>query len=246
MASSKGPSLHEEHRARMRERVERDGLESLAEHEALEYLLYLAIPRRDTNELAHRLIQYFGSFCKVMEASPQELVQVKGVGPRSAQVICDVMAFSRYYALKKRNPCPTLDTTENAIQYVKPLFAGLQNEVLYLILMDDTCHPLCDLRVAEGVPNRVSFDSRKLVRDTARTSATCSILAHNHPTGLALPSHADMITTLQVMQLLSTVGVSVLDHIIIAGDNACSMADRGSLPDPKDYPPILNAASTGL
>ena len=88
-------NLHENHRARMQARVERDGLESLAEHEALEYLLYLSIPRMDTNELAHRLIEHFGDFCKVMEAEPEELAQVDGIGPKSAHLIATVMAYSR-------------------------------------------------------------------------------------------------------------------------------------------------------
>ena len=97
-------NLHENHRARMQARVERDGLESLAEHEALEYLLYLSIPRMDTNELAHRLIEHFGDFCKVMEAEPEELAQVDGIGPKSAHLISTVMAYSRYYTLKSASP----------------------------------------------------------------------------------------------------------------------------------------------
>ena len=97
-------NLHAKHRARMQERVERDGLDSLAEHEALEYLLFLSIPRADTNALAHRLIQHFGDFCKVLEAEPEELMQVEGVGPKSARLISTVMACSRYYELKKRRP----------------------------------------------------------------------------------------------------------------------------------------------
>ena len=93
MADGKERPIHENHRARMQERVAHNGMESLAEHEVLEYMLYLAIPRQDTNPLAHRLIDHFGSFCRVMEATPQELMQVKGVGPRSAQLISDIMEF---------------------------------------------------------------------------------------------------------------------------------------------------------
>ena len=96
MADGKERPIHENHRARMQERVAHNGMESLAEHEVLEYMLYLAIPRQDTNPLAHRLIDHFGSFCRVMEATPQELMQVKGVGPRSAQLISDIMEFGRY------------------------------------------------------------------------------------------------------------------------------------------------------
>ena len=112
MDQNKERPLHENHRARMKARVERDGLESLAEHEALEYLLFLAIPRKDTNELAHRLIQHFGDFCKVMEASPEELKQVPGIGEKSARLISTVTAFGRYYALKKRKHRVTLNHTE--------------------------------------------------------------------------------------------------------------------------------------
>ena len=212
MADGKERPIHENHRARMQERVAHNGMESLAEHEVLEYMLYLAIPRQDTNPLAHRLIDHFGSFCRVMEATPQELMQVKG--------------------------------TANAFEYIKPLFLGLQNEVLYIILMDDSCHPLYDLKAAEGVPNHVSIDTRKLLRDVLRSNASTAILAHNHPTGPALPSATDQLTTLKIMQLLAPAGISILDHIIVAGENACSMADRGRLPDISAHPGILNAAST--
>ncbi len=245
MAGNRDQSLHENHRARMQARVERDGLESLAEHEALEYLLFLAIPRKDTNELAHRLIQHFGDFCKVMEADAHQLEQVEGIGPKSARLICTMMAFFRYYELKKRKNRTTLEKTEAAVQYVKPLFLGQQNELLYLILMDDKCRPLQELRVAEGVPNRVHIDTRKLLRDVARTNATCGILAHNHPTGLALPSEADVVATLGIMQTLDPLGVHIVDHIIIAGEDACSMLERGCLPDYRSDTGILNAASRG-
>lgn len=243
MAPKTERPLHEKHRARMQARVERDGLESLAEHEALEYLLFLAIPRQDTNELAHRLIQHFGDFCKVLEAEETELREVDGVGPKSARLIHTVMAFSRYYNLKKRKPRAALDQTERAVEYVRPLFLGLRNEVLYLILLDDKCRPLRDMRIAEGVPNRVQVDTHKLLRDVARTDATCGILAHNHPTGLAIPSEADMIATMGIMQALGPLGVSIIDHIIVAGEDACSMRDRGCLPMYRAGRDTLNAAS---
>lgn len=243
MAEEKEQTLHENHRARMKARVQRDGLESLAEHEALEYLLFLAIPRKDTNALAHRLIQHFGSFCKVMEAEPQELMQVEGIGAKSAQLISTVMAFGRYYSLKKRKQRMALDRAEAAVEYVKPLFLGLQNELLYLILLDDRCCPLRDMRIAEGVPNRVHIDTRKLLRDVARTDATCGILAHNHPTGLAIPSDADLIATAGIMKALHPLGVSIIDHIIVAGEDSCSMRQRGCLPAYRGDNDILNASS---
>ena len=238
-----GDNLHENHRARMKARVERDGLESLAEHEALEYLLFLSIPRQDTNELAHRLIEHFGDFCKVMEAEPEELAQVPGIRPKSAWLNSTIMAYSRYYSLKKRVKRQPLDKAEAAIDYVKPLFHGIQNEQLYLILLDDACRPMQDLRIAEGVPNRVTVDTRKLLRTIARTNSTCGILAHNHPTGLAVPSEADRLTTYRIMELTSQLGFTIMDHIIVAGEDACSMLNRGSLPEFRAGGGILQAAS---
>ena len=236
-------NLHENHRARMQARVERDGLESLAEHEALEYLLYLSIPRMDTNELAHRLIEHFGDFCKVMEAEPEELAQVDGIGPKSAHLISTVMAYSRYYTLKKRVTRQSLRKAESAIEYVKPLFRGIQNEQLYLILLDDACRPMQDLRIAEGVPNRVTVDTRKLLRAVARTNSTCGILAHNHPSGLALPSEADRLTTYRIMEVTGQLGFTIIDHIIVAGEDACSMLMRGSLPEYRADGGVVQAAS---
>ena len=181
-------NLHAKHRARMQERVERDGLDSLAEHEALEYLLFLSIPRADTNALAHRLIQHFGDFCKVLEAEPEELMRVEGVGPKSARLISTVMACSRYYELKKRK-------------------------------------------------------TRKLLRAVARTNSTCGILAHNHPTGLAIPSEADRLTTYHIMEVTGQLGFTIMDHIIIAGEDGCSMLNRGSLPEYRANSGVLQAAS---
>lgn len=236
-------NLHAKHRARMQERVERDGLDSLAEHEALEYLLFLSIPRADTNALAHRLIQHFGDFCKVLEAEPEELMRVEGVGPKSARLISTVMACSRYYELKKRKTRLSLNSAETAIAYVKPLFRGVQNEQLYLILLDDACRPVHDLRIAEGVPNRVAVDTRKLLRAVARTNSTCGILAHNHPIGLAIPSEADRLTTYHIMEVTGQLGFTIMDHIIIAGEDGCSMLNRGSLPEYRANSGVLQAAS---
>ena len=224
-------NLHAKHRARMQEHVERDGLDSLAEHEALEYLLFLSIPRADTNALAHRLIQHFGDFCKVLEAEPEELMQVEGVGPKSARLISTVMACSRYYELKKRKTRLSLNSAETA------------NEQLYLILLDDACRPVQDLRIAEGVPNRVAVDTRKLLRAVARTNSTCGILAHNHPTGLAIPSEADRLTTYHIMEVTGQLGFTIMDHIIIAGEDGCSMLNRGSLPEYRVNSGVLQAAS---
>ena len=234
---SKQPKpLHADHRARMQARVQRDGLESLAEHEALEYLLFFAIPRKNTNPIAHELIRQFGGFCRVLEASEEELAKVEGIGPASARLVHSILAFARYYALRKRGSRVSLKQTEQAVEYVRPLFFGLQQEALYLIAMDDHYTPLQDIRVAEGLPNKVTFDINRLARQAVAAGCTCALLAHNHPSGLAAASEADFAATVQLVKALGLLGIDVVDHIIIAGDDACSMRQSGRMPhfDPLD------------
>lgn len=236
-------ALHANHRARMQARVERDGLESLAEHEALEYLLFFAIPRQDTNALAHRLIDRFGSFCKVLEATPNELMEVEGIGPQSARLLSSMTSFWRYYACRKRGTHRRIATAKDAMEYAKPLFYGVDHEMLYLILLDDHCRPLGELLVAEGVSDRVTVDTHKLLRDVAYSKAPRGILAHNHPFGFAVPSPRDIATTQAIAEALSRMGFVVEDHIVVAGEDACSMAARGLMPPVSSDGGILNAAS---
>lgn len=231
MAQAKKPKpLHANHRARMQARVRRDGLESLAEHEALEYLLYFAIPRQNTNPMAHRLIQHFGSFCRVLEASEEELLEVEGIGPSSARVIRSVLEFARYYAMHKRTGHVRLNTTEKVAEYIRPLFLGMQQEALYLIAMDDNYTPLRDIRIGEGLPNKLTFDINKLARTAVSTGCTCAVLAHNHPSGLAVPSEADFAATVQITKALGMLGIDLLDHLIITDADAASMRDSGRMP----------------
>ena len=106
-----------------------------------------------------------------------------------------------------------------------------------------TGRPMQDLRIAEGVPNRVTVDTRKLLRAVARTNSTCGILAHNHPSGLALPSEADRLTTYRIMEVTGQLGFTIIDHIIVAGEDACSMLMRGSLPEYRADGGVVQAAS---
>lgn len=222
--------IHADHRARMRERVRRDGLDGLAEHEALEYLLFFAIPRRDTNTLAHRLIEHFGSFCNVLEAEEEELAQVEGVGASSAALIHSILELSRYYAIKKRVKRPALQKASACKQYVEPLFLGQQRELLYLIVLDEQYLPLRDIRIAEGVPNKLVFDLSKVVRSAVTACGSCAFLAHNHPHGLSIPSEADITATGALVKALGTVGIDLLDHIIVGDDGSLSLRESGRMP----------------
>lgn len=222
--SNREKPLHADHRSRMQERVRREGLGSLAAHEVLEYLLFFSIPRKDTNALAHRLIQHFGSYCNVLDASEEELLKVEGIGPASARLIASIRSFDQYYLLQQRRGRPRpLSDEASRIEYVRPLFYSEHNEICYLIAMNDQYMPLRDIRVSEGVPNHVAINTRKMARDAVSCGCTCAFLAHNHPTGLAAPSSADVYATRLANQALTPLGIHLVDHIIIAPGDAASM-----------------------
>ena len=195
-------TIHEEHRARMQERVARDGLTSLAAHEVLEYLLYFSIPRRDTNPLAHRLIQHFGGFCQVLDASEEELMQVQGIGPASARLLHSFRDVARFYQIQKHKEHPVqLRNAEMCCEYIRPLFSEPKREEFYMIAMNDDYVPLKEIYIASGIPNRVQFDTHKLLRDAVASQCTCVVLAHNHPSGLAAASNADLLATQAIMMV---------------------------------------------
>lgn len=221
---------HAHHRMRMRQRIKENGLETLQEHEVLEYLLYFALPRVNTNEIAHELLYHFGSLCNVLEATEEELLTVKGVGPASAELIHAVLPLARYYQVRKRDKHAQLDHFEAAIEYLRPLFDGRQEEYFYMIALDDGCCPLRDILLAKGLPNKVQFDINAVVRQAINTRCTQVLLAHNHPAGLPAPSQEDHNSTIEIVGMLGPVGITVLDHIIITPIDAFSLKMAGDMP----------------
>lgn len=223
--------IHSSHRARMQERVRKTGLESMAEHEVLEYLLFFSIPRQDTNPLAHRLIEHFGGFCKVMEADEAELLKVEGIGPASARLLVTMREVCGYYTRHKdRRIRKPLNNPANCTEYVTPLFFGKTMECFYMIALDEDYIPLRDVLIGEGLPNQVSFDTRKLAREAVASGCSSVLLTHNHPNSPALLSNADFASTCSVIRALGPIGIDVVDHVIIGSDGSYSMQQSGRLP----------------
>lgn len=225
-----GEELHKNHRQRMYQKVEEYGLESLPAHEVLEYLLFFAIPRCNTNPIAHRLLERFGDFCQVLEASPDELAQVEGMGPASARFLHSLLQVSRYYQMEKRRQTKQLKTEEQAIEYVKPLFIGEREEVLYAVILDDKGTILRTRQVGRGVANAVEVSAGRLAKTALMAGGTSVILAHNHPAGLPIPSSEDIITTGKMVKALGILGIDLIDHIVVAGQEATSMVQRQCMP----------------
>ena len=127
---------HQGHRQRMRERVQNYGLDSLAEHEALEYVLYLTNAQKDTNGIAHDLIDRFGDFAAVLEASEEELCTVEGVGPATARMLHLLPQICRYYSRSRTSTTRCIKTTEQMGSYLMAKFAWSDYERAMLVSLD--------------------------------------------------------------------------------------------------------------
>ena len=220
--------LHDGHRARKKEQFRRQGLDGFADHEALELLLYYAIPRRDTNELAHRLLTRYGSLSALLQAPIEDLRRVEGVGESAAVLLKLVPAFV-YKAQRSAGQETVLNSTEKAGRYLLSCFAGERNEVIYQLCLDRKGKLLARKRLSEGGSAAAELNIRRLVENALLSSASAVILSHNHPSGIALPSREDYATTQQAQDALRTIGVELLDHIIVAEDDYVSLADSGIL-----------------
>ena len=220
--------VHDGHRERLRGRFLKNGIQSFEEHTALELLLFYARPRCNTNEIAHRLIQRFGSFSAVLDAPIEELTQVEGVGENAAVLLKLVPELGAYYMESRNESGDVLNTTEKAGAYFLPKFFGKSSEEVYLAALDDKRKLIrCSCISTHGIVNAVSISTRKIVEEAVRSNATGVILAHNHPSGVALPSANDKLATKQVYSALRYVSVRLLDHIIVADGDFVSLADSG-------------------
>lgn len=226
-------SLHSGHRQRVRERFLTEGLDNFNEHQVLEMLLFYCCPRKDTNELAHRLIAEFGSLTQVLEAPVEELEKVPGIGNSASIFISFAASFSRYYMVcKAKEQGHILHTPDDCGRYLQPFFFGRTNEVVYVLCLDAKCKVLTCKMVGEGSVNSAGVPIRKLVEIALGSNATSVILAHNHPSGLAIPSADDILTTEKVSAALRTVDVILSDHIVFSNNDYVSMA-QSHYYDPK-------------
>lgn len=220
-------SVHDGHRQRLKDRFLRDGLDNFEEHQVLELLLFYCIPRRDTNTLAHDLIDRFGSLSRVLEASVEELTEISGISTNGATLLKLITALGRYYQINCAMREKILNDIDDCGNYLTPFFHGRQNETVFLLCLDAKCKVLACEKVGEGGINSAGVPVRQIVETALRANATTTILAHNHPSGLAFPSREDIQTTRRVAAALDTVEVQLTDHIIVADDDWISLAQSG-------------------
>lgn len=221
--------MHTGHRDRVKNRFLNEGLDSFDQHQVLELLLFYSIPYKDTNELAHELINRYGSLAAILEADPFELQKVKGVGKNTAVLLSLLPQLCRRYLKDKWGDRPQLSSTRKAGEYAISLFSGRLNEVFYAICLDAQNRVTYPALVHEGTIDTAPIYPREIVQAALRHQATGLILAHNHPGGSLNPSGADIDATRRIIEACDTVSIRVVDHIIVAGQHYYSFADNGLL-----------------
>jgi len=220
-------SIHDGHRERLKERFAEYGLDNFSDLNTLELLLFYAIPRRDTNPIAHELLNRFGSLEAVMNASERELMEVPGIGRNAAILMRLVPQIVKKSQVSKASEIRFISNSTDAGKYMLPRFMNEQDEVVYMMCLDSKRSVICCLEMGRGVVNAVDTNIRRIVETALKYKACSVIIAHNHPSGIALPSREDDYFTNRLFKALETIGIRLEDHLIIVGDDFVSLADSG-------------------
>ena len=215
---------HKEHRQRLKARYHREGLDNFEDHNILELLLFFGIPYKDTNNLAHELLNRFGSLSGVLEASREELMNVNGIGENAATLLNLIPALSRKYLEDKVDEKAPMNSCSAVGNYLIAKYRFRQDEVFSMICLDQSCRLISWEIISSGTINITAVNSRKVIEAAMKTSANAVVLAHNHPNGLAVPSGDDIKSTMALVEALNIIGVKVLDHIMISGEDFVSLA----------------------
>lgn len=217
--------MHSGHRERLKKKFVKYGADSLETHELLELLLFYGIPRKDTNELAHLLINSFGSLPQVLDAPMSSLLKINGVGESTAILLRLVSKLSRVYIEKNYKIDNKRLTKSQVEKIILNKFIGRIKEHVVLALFDAKRNLVfCDV-IAQGSFGSTGIHIREIIELALKFNATKAIIAHNHPSGIALPSREDIETTIELKNALKLIEVRLIDHIIVADNDYVSIAD---------------------
>jgi DNA repair protein RadC len=214
--------MNEGHRQRMTQRFLSEGLEGFEDREILEYMLFYVLPRVDTQPVAHRLLDAFGSLSGVLEASAYDLEQVDGVGKKTAAYLSAFPEMLRAYQRSRMGSRPSIKTVKDACEFAWSLLLGKAFEQFYVVWLDTQNRIIHFERLSEGGSSESPIYLNKLAAGALRHKAVKGIVAHNHPGGDPSPSKADISATVEIAKALGTLGVELLDHIIVCDDSSFS------------------------
>lgn len=216
---------HSGHRQRMRERFAKQGLDGFAPHEILELILMYAIPQKDVNPIAHRLVERFGSLHAVLEADVSELVKVEGVGEYAAALLSLFSHVDRQLQRSRSEQKKRLTNRADCCQYCLSLLAGLRQEHLYLLCLNAQMEILQTALIAKGSLSEVAAYPRVVAEAALRSNAHSVVLCHNHPGGSVIPSQQDLDMTAALGRMLQGLEIPLVDHVVVAGEEVLSMVE---------------------
>ncbi len=215
---------HDGHRERMREKFLHYGIDKYTPpHEVLEMLLFYAIPRKNTNPIAHALINRFGSLSGVLDASIDELCRVEGVGRGAATLLKMIMPIARVYNGDKLSRRPKFKNLDDIGDFILKKYEGLTEEKASVLLLDGAGDYLGFEFIAEGDISSVGLSVRDLIKIAMKYDASNIVLAHNHPSGIAIPSANDVRLTEMIAETFSHIEINLLDHMIMGTLDFVSM-----------------------
>lgn len=215
---------HSGHRSRMRERFLHTHFDGFEEHQILEMILYYVYPRTDTNPLAHRLIENFGSIASVLDASVDALIDA-GLTKNAATFLVMLPDISRVYLKDRNNNQSKIIDFERLGEYFTAKFIGRDEETMILLLADAKGKEVYCGVVSKGSIHASEAPVRRIVDLSMRYNAATAVIAHNHPSGVALPSQADIKATTTISNALNLIGVMLVDHLIISDDDFVSLRE---------------------
>ena len=233
---------HDGHRERLRERYAASGLDSFAPHEVLELLLTYAIPRKNVNPLAHKLLERFGSLGAVLSAPVDALAAVDGIGPRAAALLSLFSSVSRRLEQERGTEKIRLASADAAGQHCAALLSGLRQEHFYLVCLSAKLELLGDALIAKGSLSEVTAYPRLTAEAALAMNAHTVLLCHNHPGGTLAPSKEDIEVTRRLRDMLRSLEIRLADHIIVADGSYLSLAQSGQMP-PEEGATLPRAAA---
>lgn len=227
MCMSEQENLHAGHRKRLVDKLI-ENPDALAPHEYLEILLFPLLPRKNTNDIAHRLLKTFGSLDLIFTASPKELMSVDGVGER---VAAELVVFGKLFQLLKGKK-EEISYATSFVQikdYLAACFKNLRDEKLLLVLLNKNYKIITKIEYTDNNSESVTADIPEMAKAVAIHKPTYAIIAHNHPSGNANPSQSDDLTTMKIIALCALHGVNLIDHVIVAGNRFYGYNSEGRL-----------------
>lgn len=218
-------SIHSGHRERVRKDIIRHGFdEHTPPHKILEFLLFYCISRKDTNPLAHRLINRFGSISGLLDAPLNEIAAVEGMSESSALLIKSILPIARIYFVEKSDEKPTFSNLDEIGEYAAKRYIGITTERASIAAFDGKGKLIGFQFVGDGDVSSVGLSVRDIIGQLIRQNAVSAILIHNHPSGVAVPSRNDALVTIKLAESLAGSGIYLADHIILGFGDFVSMA----------------------